>query len=119
MMVRYDEVNTNAEGGLSSLKSPNTGIDADHDLYARSRGSFNHVVFDSVTFFDPVRHMEVGGSAAKLDCCLQDHHGGGAVDIVVTVDQNEFAVCDGGAHALHRFGHAAQQVLRIKPVHRR
>ena len=69
-------------------------------------GAFDHVAPQIVAFFDSVGHVKVGRAAAQFDGGFEDDDGGGAIDIVVAVDQDAFLALnrrleaiDGGFHA--------------------
>ena len=65
-------------------------------------GLLDHLVAHAVAFADAVRHVVVDLAAANLQRGLQDDDGGGAVHVVVAIDEDGLAALDGGAQALDR-----------------
>src|SRR5262249_25063292 len=96
------------------LKSANSRIHADDQLYACRRSPFNHVLLHPVTFFDPVGDVKIGGAAAKLNRGFQDDDCRGSVDVVVAIDQDLLSIDNGSAYAFDGFTHAAHQVRRVQ-----
>ena len=62
-----------------------------------------------------MRHVEFGLSASQLDRGAKNDNRGGAVDVVVAVDQHALAVGDSAAQALDGGLHAehAQRVVKV------
>ena len=106
MVIGDDEVNADAARRFRRLKGADTGIHADDDFYAASRGPFDHVIFNAVAFLDPVRDMKVSRAATKLNRGLQDDDSGGSVHVIVAINQRCLPVGDGRAQALNGGRHA-------------
>jgi hypothetical protein len=70
----------------------------------------------SVALTQPMRHMEADHAAEHFDSGLEQHHGGGAVDVVVAVKQDWLARGDGAFQALHRSSHAVhgERVMQMR-----
>ena len=119
VMIGDDQVDANAPRGLGRLKGADAGVHADDHFYARRRGPFDDIIFDSVAFFDPVGDVEVSRAAAKLNRGLQDDDSSRSIDIVVAINQDAFLIGDGCAQALDGGGHAAHEIGRMKLVERR
>jgi hypothetical protein len=64
----------------------------------------------AVAFAQAVRHMEADGSAEHLDGGLQQHHGRGAVHVVVAVKKHRLAERDGALQAVDGRGHAQHEL---------
>ena len=62
---------------------------------------------------------EGGFAAGHFDCLFKDYDRGGAVDIVIAVDQDLLAARDGLAQPRDGFRHAAQFVGRVQVGKRR
>ena len=81
-------------------------------------GLLDDLVAHAIAFADAVRHVVVGLAAAQLQRGLQDDDRGGAVHVVVAIDENGLAAFDGRAQALHRRAQAGHQVGRVQVVQR-
>ena len=111
MMIGDDEINAQTSRRVGGCKSSNTGIYADNQPNSVRRGTLDDFVPHAITFADAMRHMEIGASAAKLDCGFQDHDGGRTVYVVVAINENLLFTSqsrgqtfDGSFHARHRVG---------------
>ena len=65
-----------------------------------------------------MRHVEAHGAAKHLDGGFQQHHGGGAVHVVVAVEQDGLASRDGALHALDGRVHSQHQhgIVQMRDV---
>ena len=77
------------------LGGANAGIHADDQLHACARGRLHHFGPHAVAVPQPVRHVKICDAAGQFDGLVQDDDGGGAVHVVIAVDQDLFAVADG------------------------
>src|SRR5581483_5336662 len=114
MMIGDDQINTHAQSCLRRLESPDAGIHADDQLHPGSRGTLNDVVFDSISLFDPVGHMEISHATAEFDGCLQDYYSRGAIHIVVAINQDLLTVDNGSVQTFDGFAHAQHEIWRAK-----
>ena len=114
MMVGDDEIHANAFGCVGGGEGANAGVDGDDQANPGFGGALDHVVLHAVALFDPVRDVELRGAAAEFDHGFQDDDGGGAVDVVVAVDEDVFFLGDGGLQALDGGLHAEHQVRRMQ-----
>ncbi len=109
MMVGDDEVEAESLRRLSFGKGPHARIDSDHQAYAIGIGGFEHGGLQAVALAQPMRHMKAHLAAEQFDCRLQKNNGSGAVDVVVSVQQDGLFARDGCFHAFHRGLHAQHQ----------
>ena len=58
--------------------------------------------------------MEVGRAPAEFNRGFKNHDGGGAVDVVITVDQNVFLALDGRIEPVDGSFHSGHQVGRVQ-----
>src|SRR5215471_18027918 len=114
MMVGDDQVDPGARCRFGCSKGTSAGIHADHQANARSRGALNHVSAQIVAFANTMRNVEVSRPTAELDCSLENHHRRGAVDVVVSVDEESFFPLDSGGDALDCSPQPSHEVWRMK-----
>ena len=114
MVVGNDEVDAQPFGRLGGGEGADPGIDADDQAHARGGGALDHVVLHAVAFADAVRDVEVGGSTTEVDGRLQDDDCGGAVDIVVAVNEDAFLALDGGVQTVDSGAHAGHRIGRVQ-----
>ena len=101
MMIGDDEVQAEAARGFRFGKGAHAGIDRDDEAHAVGIRRFKHARLQAVALAQPVGHVKAHHAAQHFDGGLQQHHGGGAVHVVVAVEQNRLARRDGALHALH------------------
>jgi hypothetical protein len=58
--------------------------------------------------------VEIGAAAAEFDCGFQDYDGRGAIDIVVTIDQDSFFALNSRIETIDSRFHSSHQVWRVK-----
>ena len=111
VMVGDDEVQAKAAGGFGLGKGSHAGIDCNDEPSAFGIRGFEHARLQAVALEQPVGHMEAGDSAEHLDSRLEQDDGGGAVHVVVAVEQYRLArgdgplqPCDSSVHAQHEEG---------------
>ena len=118
VVVGDDEVDAQALRGFSGGKGADAGVHADDEPNATLGGLLDDLVAHAVAFADAVRHVVVDLSAAQLQRRLEDDDGGGAVHVVVAIDEDGLAALDGGAQALHRRAKAGHQIGRVQVAER-
>ena len=111
MMVGDDQVDAQPPGGFGRGEGADAHVHADDELDAGGGGALDDVVAHVVAVADAVRNMKVSRAAAQLNRGFEDDDRGGAVDVVVAIDQDLFFVLDrgfdpvdGGLHAGHQIG---------------
>src|SRR6185312_13924843 len=88
VMVSDDQVHAQPPGGFGGRESPDAHVHADDEPDARRGRLLDDVVAHVVAVADAVRNMEFRRTAAELDGGLEDDDCGGAIDIVVAVDED-------------------------------
>ena len=88
VMVGDDQVHSGAPRGFGGGKGADAGVHADDQPHAVGGGALDHLVAHAIAFADAVRHVKVSRPAAKLDGRLENDDRGGAVHVVVAVNQN-------------------------------
>src|SRR5258708_28854308 len=108
MMVGDDEVEAEAARGFSGGKGANARINADDELDSSRGGLLNDIVLHAVAVTNAMGDVEISGAAEEFDHCLEDDNGGGAVNVIVAVNEDVFLAGngvfptkDGGRHAEH------------------
>src|SRR5271170_2562241 len=119
MVVGDDQIHTEASCGVGGSKGSNAGIDADDELNTGSRGPLDDIAPQVIAFLDAMWNVELGSTAAKFDRRFQNDDGGGAVDVIVAIDENAFFALDGGVDAINGSFHAQHQIGRMKLSERR
>ena len=94
-MIGDNQIYPETMCSLRRSESAYTRIHTDNQMNARARGALDDITPQVVTFLDAMGHVEVGRAPAQLDRRFQDDDGGGAVDVVVAVDEDGFAGADG------------------------
>src|SRR5579859_3507557 len=124
-MVGNDEVEAEFAGASGFGEGAHTGIYADDQMDAIGGCGFKNGSLDAVALTDAMGHVKADGtsigSGEHLDGSFEEHYGGGAVDVVVAVEQDGFALgyglfeaIDGGGHAEHFKGIDELADLRVK-----
>ena len=114
VMVGDDQVHAQPPGGLGRSESPDAHVHADDEPDARRGGLLDDVVAHVVAVADAVRNMEFRRTAAELDGGLEDYDCGGAIDVVVAVDEDRLLVLDGGFDPVNRRLHTGHEVWRVQ-----
>ena len=91
MMVGDDQVQAEAARGFSLGKGAHAGIDGDDQADALGMRRFQHARLQAVALAQAVRNVEAGNAAEHLDGCFEQDDGGGAVHIIIAVEQNRLA----------------------------
>ena len=121
MMVGNNQVQPQAARGFGLGKGSHAGVHGNHQPNALRVSLFQHARLQPVPLAQPVRHMEARIPAQHLDSRLQQHDGGGAVHVVIAIEQHRLARGDsllqplhGGLHAQHQKGIVQVRNFRIK-----
>ena len=92
MMVGDDQVHAQAACRFRRSKGADAHIHTDNELDAGSGGPLDDVVTHVIAIADAVRNMEIGGAAAQLNRGLEDDDCGGAIHVVIAINQDRFFV---------------------------
>ncbi len=92
VMVGDDHVDAQFVGAAHHFGGADAGIHADDQLDALCGRGLHHFRAHAVAVLQTVRHVIAGDAAGELDGLREQHHGGGAVHVVVAVDQDLLAV---------------------------
>src|SRR5208283_2306823 len=99
VVVGDDQVDPSALRGFGSGKGADAGIHADNDPNAALGGLLDDLIAHAIAFADAMRDVVVHRSAAELQGRFENDDGGGAVHVVVAVDEDGLAALDGSAQA--------------------
>ena len=108
VMVGDDDVDAEFVGAAHHFGGADAGIHADNQLHPLFGGGLHHFAPHAVAVLQAVRHVIRGGAAGEFEGLGEEHHAGGAVDVVVAVDQDALALADGARDALNGDRHVAQ-----------
>src|SRR6185503_19586297 len=108
MMISDDEINARAACAFGSGKGAGAGVHADHQANPRRGGALDDIPTQIVPFTNTVGYVEIGRPSAKLNHSFQDDHGGGAIDVVIAVDQDSFLALNGSVETLNGSFHTSQ-----------
>ena len=106
MVVGDDEVEAEALRGFCFGKGAHSGVDSDDETNTLGIGGFEYGGLQSVALAQSMGHMEANLAAEQFNCGLKQDDGGGAVHVIVTVEQDGFLARDGCFDALHGRLHA-------------
>jgi hypothetical protein len=104
MVIGDDEIDAALFGDLSGFYGGDAAVDGDDELGAAVDDLAEGVGIEAVAFFEAVGDVEVDFAAQDVDGVPEDGGGGDAVDVVVAVDDDFFAVADGAGDAVGGFG---------------
>ena len=107
-MVRDDHVDAELVGAAHHFGGADAGVHADNQLHSLFGGGFHHFGPHAVAVLQAVRHMIGGDAAGQFEGLGQEHDAGGAVHVVVAVNQDALAFADRARDALDRRRHVAQ-----------
>src|ERR1700688_1308568 len=96
MMVGYDQVDSEALRGFRGSEGADAHVDADDEANARRGAALDDIVAHVVAFTNAMRYVEVGGASAEFDRRLQNDDRHGAVDVVVSVNEDRLFALIGG-----------------------
>ena len=114
VMVGDDQVHAQPPGGFGGSESPDAHVHADDEPDTCRGRLLDDVVAHVVAVADAVRNMEFRRAAAQFNGGLEDYDCGGAIDIVVAVDQDRLFVLDGGFDPVNGRLHAGHEVRRVQ-----
>ncbi len=95
MVVGDDEVEAEALRGFGFGKGAHAGVYSDDETNALGICGFKYGRLQSVALAQAMGHVKANLAAEQFDCGLKQDHGGGAVHVVVAVEQDGFLSCDG------------------------
>ena len=104
---------------VRSGKGANAGVHADDEPHALGCSACEHLSLHAVAVAQAMRDVKADGAAEDLDGGLKQDDGGGAVHVVVAVDEDRLACRDGLLDARDCVGHAMQSVGVEQMVERR
>ena len=93
------------------------GVDCDDEPNTLGICRFKHGGLQSVALAETVRHVEANFAAEHFDCGFEKDDGGGAVHVVVAVEQNRFLARDGRFDTFHGGLHAEHQQRIVQLGH--
>ena len=118
-MVSDNEINTYSSCSIGRGEGAYTHIHANDEAYTRCRGTLDHVILHAVAVANAMRDMEVRNASAKFYCGFENYDGGGAIHVVVAIDQNWLFTLDGRFDAFNCCFHATHQIRRMQLGKRR
>ena len=108
VMVRNDDVDAQFVGAAHHFGGADAGIHADDQLHALFGGGLHHFAAHAVAVLQTVRHVIGGDAAGQFEGLGEQHHAGGAVHVVIAVDQDALALANGARDTLDGRRHVAQ-----------
>jgi hypothetical protein len=122
-MIGDDEIEAEGFGSFSGGEGADTGVNADDEADALRGCGFENLIAHAVAFAEAVRDVETDRAAEHLNGCFEQNGGGGAIDVIVAIDEDRFAALDGllhagdsGGHAVHAVGIEKMIQLRLQEV---
>ena len=109
MVVGDDEVEAEAAGGFCFSEGAHAGVDGDDEAHAVGIGGFKDAGLQAVALAEAMGDVKAGIAAEHFDGGLEQDDCGGAVDVVVAVEQDGLAGGDGVLEALDGSGHAEHE----------
>ena len=91
VVVGDDEVEAEGFGGFGGGEGADAGVDADDEADTFAGGDFEDLVAHAVAFAQAVRDVEADFAAAAFDGGFEQDDGGGAIYVVVAVDEDRLA----------------------------
>src|SRR5439155_11015971 len=113
-----DYVDTQLISAPHHFGGADTGIHADDQLDALRGGSLHYLRPHAVTIFEAVRNVIAGSAPGQFDGLGEEHHRGGAIDVVIAVDENLLLTADGFPETRESLRHAAQKQRVMQIVER-
>ena len=121
MVIGDDEIEPEGFGGLGGGKGADAGIDADDETHALRGCGFEHLIAHTVAFAETMRDVKTDFAAEHFNGCFEQNGGGGAIDVIVAVDQDRLSALygllnarNGGGHAEHAVGIEEMIQLRLQ-----
>jgi len=90
------------------------GVHGDDQPHALGIGCFKHARLQAVALAQPMRNMEAHRAAQHLDGGLEKDYGGGAIDVVVAIEEHRFMLRNGPLKARDGFVHAKHELRVVK-----
>ncbi len=94
MVIGDDEVESQAARGFGLGHSAHSRVDGNDEARAASICSFENRRLQAVSLAQTMRNMEIDRAAQHLDGGLEQDDGGGAVHVVIAVEQHRLAPRD-------------------------
>ena len=110
MVVGDDQVNAESLSCSRRIESPDSSINTDDQANVSSGGALDDIIFHAVAFANTVWNMEVSSASTEFDGGLENDNRGGAVNIVVAVNQDAFLAFDGRFQSIECGLHAGHEV---------
>ena len=108
-----------AAGVLHLLNGLDAAVQGDYEVHARLRGVVDALCGKAVALVISVGDVEVHFRGEALDEGIDQRHGGGAVHVIVSVNQDFLSAGYGVAHALDGYVHVLHQEGVVQVVQRR
>src|ERR1700681_1289047 len=108
-MIGDNEVNTGSACSLSGGEGADAGIHTNDHPNAIAGSALDYLVAHAVAFADTVRNVKVSRASTKLDRSLENDNGGGAVHVVIAINQDFFFTLQCRIQPIKRGFHAAHQ----------
>jgi hypothetical protein len=108
-MVGKDEVKAETLRGFSLSKGPHAGVHGDDEADAFSVRGFQHGRLQTVAFKQAMRDVEARFAAEHFNGGFEQDDGGGAVDVVIAIEEDGLARGDGALDALDGAVHSAHE----------
>ena len=110
VMVSDDEIEVEARCFVGGGKGADAGVHADDESHALRSGAGEHLGLHAVAVAQTVRDVIANAAAEDLDRGLEQDDRGGAIDVVIAVDEDGLVPGDRLLDARDRRCHAVQRV---------
>ncbi len=107
VMVGDDDIDAELVGAAHHFGGADSGIHADNQLHSLHGGGLHDFRPHTVTVLQTVRDVIRGDAAGEFKGLGEQHDAGGAVHVVVAVDEDRFALADGAGDAFDGRRHVA------------
>src|SRR5262249_47328595 len=95
MMVGDDYVETVVARPVEWFVGADAAVNADDEFVTFVKGAFECGLLNAIAFGEAMRYVKAGASVEQFQRAQKDRCAGGAVDVVVAVDQDWFLSFDG------------------------
>jgi len=119
MVVGDDDIDAQFGGPPYDFGSANAGIHANDEPDTFGGSLLDYFRAHAVAIAQTVGHEERCNAAGHFDGFFQDDDGGGAIHIVIAVDEDALTGGDSAAQPLDGRGHAAQFAGGMQVIERR
>src|SRR5690349_20281197 len=116
VMISNDEIQSDAARSFGCSEGPNSSIDADHQPHAIGGRPLNDIVLHSIAIANAMRHMEVCASSRDLNGFLENYDRSRAINVIIAIDQNAFAVSNRLLNARDRLAHSLHQIREVQVI---